>query len=269
MSLASAPIPPSPNPDRFWRIWDLLLAGAIALCLLVLGLIVLLLGLLFQKYGFDLLAWQQLENPAAILQGETFFIAVVWLSAFIFVGGVVLVALLRRKLGWIKLGLRRPTAWGVLFGLAGGVVTMLAMSAATVLTQLILRPFGFYATLENPQLDSLLPPGVQITPGFALWMSLGVGLMVPFAEELFFRGMIYRYLRDKWGVWWAVPVSALIFGLFHVEPSIAVGASVAGVILALSYEYTQSLWVSVLIHAFNNGIKIALLYLVVLLGGRL
>ena len=41
-----------------------------------------------------------------------------------------------------------------------------------------------------------------------------VGLLVPLAEEVIFRGVLYSWLR-RWGVALAVVVSALVFGLFH------------------------------------------------------
>jgi membrane protease YdiL (CAAX protease family) len=42
-----------------------------------------------------------------------------------------------------------------------------------------------------------------------------VVLIAPIAEELFFRGILFRSLRDRRGFWLAAVVSALIFGAVH------------------------------------------------------
>jgi membrane protease YdiL (CAAX protease family) len=46
-------------------------------------------------------------------------------------------------------------------------------------------------------------------------MLLLVVILGPCAEELLFRGVVYPGLRNELGAWAAVPLSGLIFGLFH------------------------------------------------------
>jgi len=78
----------------------------------------------------------------------------------------------------------------------------------------------------------------------------------PVAEELFFRGFLYRALRNSWGVALAVLVSSAIFGMAHWwfgDPIQSVFPRVTiGIALALLYEHTGSLYPGMLAHAWIN-----------------
>lgn len=83
---------------------------------------------------------------------------------------------------------------------------------------------------------------------------LAVGaVVIPVAEELLFRGVLYGGLR-RYGVARATIVSAAVFGLAHGPTVVALGAFVLGVIMALVYERTGSLWPAVVAHGVNNAI---------------
>lgn len=93
---------------------------------------------------------------------------------------------------------------------------------------------------------------------------LAIGTLAPVGEELFFRGLIYRALRDGLARWVSlkvtVPVgvilSALVFGISHQsEGQIAQlwALVVTGAVLAVAYELSGSLMAPVLIHAINNS----------------
>ena len=68
----------------------------------------------------------------------------------------------------------------------------------------------------------------------------------------FFRGVLYGWLRRRLGLVLAVSISALVFGLVHVQPIHALIAAIMGVGLALLYEFSRSLWVPILTHVVNN-----------------
>ena len=92
------------------------------------------------------------------------------------------------------------------------------------------------------------------------------GFAVPFGEELIFRGIFYKMLRERWGVWPGVLISSLVFGAIHGDLAVGLTAFLLGILLALVFEYSRSLWTSILVHALNNSVKIGLLYLLVELG---
>ena len=59
---------------------------------------------------------------------------------------------------------------------------------------------------------------------------------------------------DRFGLWGALGISALIFGFAHmINPSASIWSSVAiaieaGVLLGAAYKYTNSLWFPIGIH---------------------
>jgi membrane protease YdiL (CAAX protease family) len=81
----------------------------------------------------------------------------------------------------------------------------------------------------------------------------------PVAEELLFRGLLYRLARRVWGTSAAAVLSALAFGLLHGEPWYLFGLVALGLLLAYIYEMTGSLTPGVLTHAVYNGLSFALL----------
>ena len=89
--------------------------------------------------------------------------------------------------------------------------------------------------------------------GNNVWViSLFYGVVGPFCEELVFRGIIYKGYRMDGGRRGALILSSLMFGLMHMNANQAVYAFVLGVVLALIYEATGSLWASFLCHFIFN-----------------
>jgi membrane protease YdiL (CAAX protease family) len=86
--------------------------------------------------------------------------------------------------------------------------------------------------------------------------ALLVCVIAPVCEELFFRGFLFGGLR-KHGLIVATLVSGTAFGLAHVVSSpigFIVPLAALGVILALLYERTGSLYPPMALHAFNNSV---------------
>jgi hypothetical protein len=94
---------------------------------------------------------------------------------------------------------------------------------------------------------------------------LMAGAMIPFAEELFFRGVLYGWLRRRFGMWIGIVASALVFAIAHGDIAIGISNLILGFVLAWIYERSQSLWVPVAVHAVNNSLAVALLYTVLAL----
>ena len=83
----------------------------------------------------------------------------------------------------------------------------------------------------------------------------GLFLMVvlaPIVEEIIFRGLLYRMLRERWGILVSVVVSAAFFSLVHhgllLSPQL-----IGGIIFALAYEWSRSLWVAIGLHMGANA----------------
>lgn len=87
-------------------------------------------------------------------------------------------------------------------------------------------------------------------------------LIVPFCEELFFRGFFFGGMRRRLSFPIAAVISALLFGAVHLgEANLIAGLQLTflGLVLATVYERTDSLWANIAIHAVNNGLAFALL----------
>jgi hypothetical protein len=77
------------------------------------------------------------------------------------------------------------------------------------------------------------------------------------AEELVYRGYVYRNLKDRWSWAHAAAVTSLLFAFVHglnphVTPVAIVNTFVIGILLALSVEFTGSLWMASLLHGLWN-----------------
>ncbi|MGC9324389.1 MAG: CPBP family intramembrane glutamic endopeptidase [Desulfomonilia bacterium] len=72
----------------------------------------------------------------------------------------------------------------------------------------------------------------------------------PFAEELFFRGLFYSWLRQKFSVIIAVIVSSLVFASAHgaFSPVQLIG----GLVFAIVFEWRGSIWAPFVIHGLGN-----------------
>ena len=76
--------------------------------------------------------------------------------------------------------------------------------------------------------------------------------IVPVAEELVFRGIVFGELRKGFGPWVSVLISAVVFGLMHGR-DIHIGyALVCGIIIAACYYLTDSLIASIILHMIFN-----------------
>lgn len=89
------------------------------------------------------------------------------------------------------------------------------------------------------------------------WGFLAVAVVVPLAEEMAFRGAILRTLLDHFGPsgrWWAILLSALLFGMAHGNTVQFVNGTVVGLLLGWLYWRTRSIAPGVVFHLVNNAI---------------
>ena len=90
---------------------------------------------------------------------------------------------------------------------------------------------------------------------YSLPLPLGLviyGILIPFTEELLFRGIIQNRIRRYFPVWLAILLDALIFGCYHGNPVQILYAFLMGLALAVVYEYHQLLAAPVIMHIAAN-----------------
>jgi len=102
--------------------------------------------------------------------------------------------------------------------------------------------------------------------GVAVLAVLVVVVLAPIAEELYFRGILFRSVRDVRGPGVGIAVSAALFGLVHYAPAEGAGELVlplvmvlTGAVLAVLYERSGNLVVPIAAHMAFNAIGVTLI----------
>lgn len=148
------------------------------------------------------------------------------------------------------LSLRRPPLLGVLAAVLIGASAWAV--AGGILIRLLPPPESLVRALERV----LLLDG-QPASWWVVWLVIAVTPAL--CEELFFRGLVLSGLRRA-GVWPAVLICALVFGLAHSSIYRLLPTMFIGALLTWLVWRTGSIWCSMIAHALNNGIAATLVY---------
>lgn len=87
---------------------------------------------------------------------------------------------------------------------------------------------------------------------------LAIAIVGPVLEELLFRGAITKALLQQYNPTKAILISALLFGVFHINPAQILPAFLIGILLAWTYYKTGSLIPCILMHILNNSLSVYL-----------
>jgi membrane protease YdiL (CAAX protease family) len=79
-----------------------------------------------------------------------------------------------------------------------------------------------------------------------------VGIIPGFAEEMLFRGVLLNGLEKNYSNKKAILISALLFGIVHLNPWQFVTAFIIGIVSAWIYIKTKSIVLCIYMHLFNN-----------------
>lgn len=98
---------------------------------------------------------------------------------------------------------------------------------------------------------------------FSAYFALGLvcyGLITPIAEELMFRGVVYGSLRSMMNVKAAMVLSALLFGMYHMNVVQGIYGFVMGCLMVYAYEYFGTFMAAVFIHITANVLAYCMRY---------
>jgi len=160
-----------------------------------------------------------------------------------------------RKRTWADLGFRRTKVSSILWMIPLAVGVLVIVSLVGLAQEWLFD--------ISPPADSGLPiEEGNLNAGSILAAALVAVVLAPLFEELFFRGVLFQYLRSRYllvarGLFEAVLISALAFASLHLGGAILPILPV-GVILALVMHRTNSLWPAIALHVFYNGIVLAI-----------
>lgn len=171
----------------------------------------------------------------------------------------------RRAIGWhTGKGLWREIGAG-LFGYFAslpilGVALLVTLALSVVVEQVQEQLLGHKpAPVANPIAE-------LVSGGSALQLALIFVLATvwaPLVEESIFRGALYRHLRGRVGVWLAVPLSGLCFGIMHGYSGVLlIPVITIGVCFALIREWRGSLIPTVVAHSLHNATILGIVMLI-------
>jgi CAAX protease family protein len=145
----------------------------------------------------------------------------------------------------------REIGAGVVGGLAlyfGGVLVI-----GSILTAILQG-----VSSKHVQAPHQLP--THLSAGELVLAGITVLVLAPIAEELFFRGMLFKSLRARHGFWFAGPISAVCFGAAHFQGQWQNGLLLAlvmvfvGLGLAWLYDWRKNIVANMAAHATFNVI---------------
>lgn len=87
-------------------------------------------------------------------------------------------------------------------------------------------------------------------------------VMAPIAEELLFRGFMFRGLRRRLSFWPAALIVSLLFGLVHGQINVGLDVFALSLVLCYLREHTDSLWPCIILHASKNLIAFVILFII-------
>jgi uncharacterized protein len=239
-----ASIPEMPAPERplaTWRWWEALLVYL--LIMIVSAFAVLPIFQVIQPRGLANL------TASAIIAIITVALLVLWLQRF-HPGWRKVIGFPRRIWPEVRAG----TGFGAL--LYPVVVFGVGIALNLLLEQVTGR------TIRSPR---QLPANLSAA---AVTVAIAYSLVIaPIHEELFFRGILYRSLADRYGFAVGAGGSGLAFGLIHYVPApswydsvLLMGVMVfTGIALAWFYQRRGNIVASMVAHATFNVIGLTLI----------
>ena len=109
-------------------------------------------------------------------------------------------------------------------------------------------------------LEEVLSPDSRTFPdGFGTLLT--VVLLAPIFEEMIFRARLYNILSRNTSPLMSASLSAIAFGVVHLEPIVVIEALLVGVVLSYFYLSKRSIFTPIILHIFNNAFAYALVML--------
>lgn len=189
-------------------------------------------------------------------------------------GPLTLVALGLTTLGWVGMRYRgdvkmlvgaRPDVRDVLLALGVGVGAVIALTAGLGLALGLLLEL---LDQEIPTVQQHLRDAAR-DPQTAPVLVFSAVVVAPVFEELFFRGMVFPALAKRVGLWGAIVLSAVLFGIVHLNQAESMLGGVLllvrlvplGMLFAWLYHWRGTLVVPIIVHSVFNAASVALLLL--------
>jgi membrane protease YdiL (CAAX protease family) len=145
------------------------------------------------------------------------------------------------------------------------ILVMLGAIPVLELIESLISQINFGAKIKASQAanDHMTAAFLTMPTFYSFLRAFVVMAIIPaFGEELFFRGVLLRFAKKKARTMeFPIFLTAFVFAFFHSNIYGFLSIFLAGVLLAVIYYLTGSLWCSILAHLFFNGSQVILAYL--------
>ncbi|MEE8283360.1 MAG: CPBP family intramembrane glutamic endopeptidase [Alphaproteobacteria bacterium] len=191
-------------------------------------------------------------DPSIFTEERAVLDNLLWFSLLASVGvlastGYVLAS--RTAMGWAIIGLTRPEARWVLIAVATAAALFFAGERLDALMGLGIMEGNRekYATALKTQIGLL--------ELFAVW-----ALVLPIPLEIYFRGVLFNFLRGMWGMELAIGLSAMTYGLLFFNPQIPVSVAygiIHGAVFCVLFARSGSLWTAIIANGTLGALTMA------------
>lgn len=144
-----------------------------------------------------------------------------------------------------KITMKKDPQKTIIYILAAVSTAILSGFAAIAIEKFVKVPDGGINTISE-----------MIYSGAAILSVITVVILAPILEEIIFRGIIFNKLNSKMNTTAAIIISALVFGIFHMNIVQGLNAFVIGIVLAFIYAKTHNLYTCISIHFINNLLSV-------------
>ena len=208
-------------------------------------LLALLLFLLFQAMGgVFVLLMQMLTGEGSLLENisdRIFDARLMGISTvfFNFAIAIACLILFRRSLYSQSNYAPCSVSW------KKSMVAMLGCILGTIALDLLSELISLPNIVEDQMIDMCREP----------WGMLAIAIGAPIGEEIMFRwGIMGHLLRRNISVPTAILVSALLFGLMHMNPAQVFFAAAMGIMLGILYWRSGNILWPIILHVLNNSV---------------
>jgi membrane protease YdiL (CAAX protease family) len=136
---------------------------------------------------------------------------------------------------------------------AAGFFLVMAVNASYVVVYALLAGHPPAPERSLQMVEEMMRSHPALTFVFAV-------LIGPLVEETLFRGLLFGSL-EKHLQWRTIPVTAVVFGAFHLDLVYFFPVTVLGLLLGWARWKSGSIWLSVILHTFINGLAVFVLWL--------
>lgn len=165
---------------------------------------------------------------------------------FLIVLITVIFFLKNKKLSWEEFGFTNIKFKWLFYSL---LLVFLTIGLGGFLSHLFSKLIGIQAS-DTSFVSIIMSDNTWIN---ILNFKIGIALLVPFTEEVLFRGFLFRYIRQEKSFLFSAILSSLLFSLAHFNLYSLPFTLLLGFSTAFAYEKGKSLFYPFLIHMGVNS----------------